>query len=157
MMKVIIIAAVLYCALGQENSFAQNTAKTIQPNTKKLPADTIYYLADSTKTAPNDRIARFITSWKFKQMVISCGCTKADWKGIFLSGVTERGFTINEKRFKSLKLTTLARLIEIASENLTFNFDNKFVVFIIESTNDKEYNVYKVNNRSTEDRFTPTQ
>ncbi len=99
-----------------------------QSNNKK---DTIYYLLDTLRIPPSDRMINADIAPPNKFFIINCPCLDSGNKPVFRANMSKTTY-INKEEFKRIKLIHLSTLIEIVRKNDNQHFDDKYIVFFIE-------------------------
>jgi hypothetical protein len=117
------------------------------PFAKDLPPDTLYCYIDTTAVPKNHPLVKILTEPDGKRYGIYCQCVPYYDKNIYLFNPVNRRATIDNKKFKALRLTPLSNFISFMQEPGTGDFNKNYKIYIIEPLNGK-YLVNQVFNAS---------
>ncbi|MBC7398535.1 MAG: hypothetical protein H7289_01225 [Mucilaginibacter sp.] len=124
-------------------SFAQY--KTLK-NSPLYKPDTVYFLADTT-SVQNYRILTILDDSPLTGFTINCSCLNTEWKYIYLNSYYKKSIPIDEKKFRSLTLTSLPDLITLIQVNNSLHFGDQFTLCMVEPKK-HQYIVHTVVNKS---------
>jgi hypothetical protein len=96
----------------------------------KIPQDTIFYLLDTAKTPPSDRMWSIENAPPHQFYTIKCPCLKSGRSPIF-RGNKSKLTNINLADVKKLKLINLADLIQFVRQQDDVELETKIKLFFI--------------------------
>jgi len=115
----IVAVTILVCVWGA--TYAQTKHKK----------DTVYYLFDTTRVAPNDRMITVEQDGEHASYVINCPCLPG-YNMIAFSYNNDKAEPLNTSEFRKIKFTHVSHLIDMAVRNNNDDFNRKFVVYFVE-------------------------
>ncbi len=127
-MKIIVLFIAFFCVC-MIKTYAQKT----------LEKDTIYYLVDMGNISLNDRMIEIhYEQPSYKFYTILCPCLTNNQKPIFRCNIKMQNNNFSKDKIQHLKLVSLPFLINKIKETGSAVFNNKHIVYFLES-NDNKY------------------
>jgi len=135
-MKTISFIILLFCSL---NGYCQKK--------QKYPLDTVYYLADTSKTPVKDRMISISAEVYSRQgkldtiqaFRINCNCLPFGYSPTFTRHLNQKRRLITSKDLEKIKLISLPDLLSLVLKNYDHDFNLKHAVIIIEATKNEYF------------------
>lgn len=135
-MKKISFIILLFCSL---HVFSQKK--------QKYPLDTVYYLADTSKTSVKDRMINISTEVYSRQgkpdtiqcFRINCNCLPFGYYPTFTRHLSQKRRLITPKELEKIKLISLHDLLSLVLKDYDHDFYRKHAVIIIEAIENKHF------------------
>jgi hypothetical protein len=96
----------------------------------KRVQDTVYYLLDTAKTPPNERMWTIANANPHQFYTIKCPCLRSNQLPVFRGNINKLT-TISMTDVEKLKLIHLSDLIELVRKNDNADFEKKITLFFI--------------------------
>lgn len=106
--------------------------------------DSVYYLADTTKTPFKDRMLDVGVESDFKYFTLKCPCLKYNAEPTFIYKIKDTGQQIDGNAFKMIKTRSLPTLISLAKQTSDLTTTVLHVYFFIERNEENSYIIHKV-------------
>jgi len=100
--------------------------------------DTVYYLVDTAKTPPMDRLIKVGTEGPWYFFSIECTCLKYNQRPTFIYDLKNPGSEpVNNSILKKIKFISLSKLLELSRDDAGEAFNNKHLAYFIEKKGNK--------------------
>jgi hypothetical protein len=135
-MKNILFVVLLLCSIDVLGQKKQN-----------FRPDTVYYLADTSKTPVKDRMLNINTEVYSRQgkldtiqaFRIICNCLPFGYYPTFTRHLSQKRRLMTRKELEKIKLVSLPDLLSLVLKNYDHDFSSKHSVIIIEATKNEYF------------------